>query len=364
MSRQRIRAAVGTQTVPRHDGPAGPGAVDGPALRPRADLRGTGRRAGRRVARPHPAADPRGATVVRAGGAGRGSCPRALRAPRRREARRPHGGPPDAPAPLLGEGGVRPRGGAARPRRGCDGDRPLRRGGAASGRGPGPHRAARLGRAARRRRPGAGRGRAGPRRARSATTSSTSRTRASWPGSLRTCPTPTRSRRRSRRRSPGACSGRSTRRGCAAPAAAPATWPTTTLRSCPPVRAAGRPTRGKRGNRRRSGRGSARSRPARPGPPWPTSAGDSTRRDCPGPRPGSRGPATGSARPRSTRRRRSAPPRARCSRTIERAETWALPRLGAALYRRQHAAGAPGLTPAEWRRIWAAYRARRPARPA
>ena len=49
---------------------------------------------------------------------------------------------------------------------------------------------------------------------------------------------------------------------------------------------------------------------------------------------------------------------------IEAAETWALPRLGAALYRRQHAAGAPGLTPAEWRRIWAAYRARRPARPA
>jgi hypothetical protein len=49
---------------------------------------------------------------------------------------------------------------------------------------------------------------------------------------------------------------------------------------------------------------------------------------------------------------------------IEGAAAWALPRLGAALYRRQHAAGAPGLTPAEWRRIWAAYRARRPARPA
>jgi hypothetical protein len=49
---------------------------------------------------------------------------------------------------------------------------------------------------------------------------------------------------------------------------------------------------------------------------------------------------------------------------IEGGETWALPRLGVALYRRQHAAGAPGLTPAEWRRIWAAYRARRPARPA
>ena len=50
--------------------------------------------------------------------------------------------------------------------------------------------------------------------------------------------------------------------------------------------------------------------------------------------------------------------------TIERADLWALPRMGAALYRRQHAAGAPGLTPAEWRRIWATYRARRPARPA
>jgi hypothetical protein len=49
---------------------------------------------------------------------------------------------------------------------------------------------------------------------------------------------------------------------------------------------------------------------------------------------------------------------------IEGAAAWALPRLGAALYRRQHAAGAPSLTPAEWRRIWAAYRARRPARPA
>jgi hypothetical protein len=49
---------------------------------------------------------------------------------------------------------------------------------------------------------------------------------------------------------------------------------------------------------------------------------------------------------------------------IDRADTWALPRLGATLYRRQHGGGAPGLTPAEWRRIWAAYRARRPARPA
>ena len=49
---------------------------------------------------------------------------------------------------------------------------------------------------------------------------------------------------------------------------------------------------------------------------------------------------------------------------IDAAEARALPRLGAALYRRQHAAAAPGLTPAEWRRLWAAYRARRPARPA
>jgi hypothetical protein len=50
--------------------------------------------------------------------------------------------------------------------------------------------------------------------------------------------------------------------------------------------------------------------------------------------------------------------------TIECADKWALPRLGAVLYRRQHAAGAPGFTAAEWGRIWAAYRARRPARPA
>jgi hypothetical protein len=49
---------------------------------------------------------------------------------------------------------------------------------------------------------------------------------------------------------------------------------------------------------------------------------------------------------------------------IETASAAALPRVGAALYRRQHAAGAPGLTPAEWGRLWAAYRARRPARSA
>jgi hypothetical protein len=49
---------------------------------------------------------------------------------------------------------------------------------------------------------------------------------------------------------------------------------------------------------------------------------------------------------------------------IEGVDARALPRLGAALYRRQHAAAAPCLTPAEWRRLWSAYRARRPARPA
>jgi hypothetical protein len=51
---------------------------------------------------------------------------------------------------------------------------------------------------------------------------------------------------------------------------------------------------------------------------------------------------------------------------IEGAEPPALPRLGAALYRRQHAgpaeAGQP--TAAEWRRLWSAYRARWPARSA
>jgi hypothetical protein len=51
---------------------------------------------------------------------------------------------------------------------------------------------------------------------------------------------------------------------------------------------------------------------------------------------------------------------------IESAETAALPRLGAALYRRQHAPAAPdaAITRAEWGRLWQAYRARRPARPA
>jgi hypothetical protein len=51
---------------------------------------------------------------------------------------------------------------------------------------------------------------------------------------------------------------------------------------------------------------------------------------------------------------------------IEGADARALPRLGAALYRRQHAAAgsADPITPAEWRRLWHAYRARRPARSA
>src|SRR5207249_2152994 len=52
---------------------------------------------------------------------------------------------------------------------------------------------------------------------------------------------------------------------------------------------------------------------------------------------------------------------------IEGAAPHALPRLGAALYRRQHApahAAAAAISAAEWRQLWAAYRARRPARPA
>jgi hypothetical protein len=52
---------------------------------------------------------------------------------------------------------------------------------------------------------------------------------------------------------------------------------------------------------------------------------------------------------------------------IEAADARALPRLGAALYRRQHGpAGAAGaaITAPEWRRLWGTYRARRPARPA
>jgi hypothetical protein len=43
---------------------------------------------------------------------------------------------------------------------------------------------------------------------------------------------------------------------------------------------------------------------------------------------------------------------------IEAAPARALPRLGAELYRTQRASAA--ITPAEWRRVWRAYRARRP----
>jgi hypothetical protein len=51
---------------------------------------------------------------------------------------------------------------------------------------------------------------------------------------------------------------------------------------------------------------------------------------------------------------------------IEGADAQALPRLGASLYRRQHApaGSADPITPAEWRRLWHAYRARRPAQSA
>jgi hypothetical protein len=43
---------------------------------------------------------------------------------------------------------------------------------------------------------------------------------------------------------------------------------------------------------------------------------------------------------------------------IEGAPEWVLPRLGAELYRTQRAGAA--ITPAEWRRVWGAYRAPRP----
>jgi hypothetical protein len=52
---------------------------------------------------------------------------------------------------------------------------------------------------------------------------------------------------------------------------------------------------------------------------------------------------------------------------IEAADPGALPRLGASLYRRQHApvnGDGAAITVPEWRRLWGAYRARRPARPA
>jgi hypothetical protein len=49
---------------------------------------------------------------------------------------------------------------------------------------------------------------------------------------------------------------------------------------------------------------------------------------------------------------------------IETADARALPRLGAALYRRQHESAGAAIPAAEWGRLWAAYRARRPARSA
>jgi hypothetical protein len=57
-----------------------------------------------------------------------------------------------------------------------------------------------------------------------------------------------------------------------------------------------------------------------------------------------------------------APARALVAR-VERAGALALPRLGAQLYRLQHASATP-IAPPEWRRIWQAYQARRLARPA
>ena len=48
---------------------------------------------------------------------------------------------------------------------------------------------------------------------------------------------------------------------------------------------------------------------------------------------------------------------------VERASSLALPRLGATLYRLQHAGTAP-IAPREWRRIWEAYQVRKLARPA
>jgi hypothetical protein len=49
---------------------------------------------------------------------------------------------------------------------------------------------------------------------------------------------------------------------------------------------------------------------------------------------------------------------------IEAAAAHALPRLGAALYRQQHEPGGAAIAAPEWGRLWAAYRARRPARSA
>jgi hypothetical protein len=74
-------------------------------------------------------------------------------------------------------------------------------------------------------------------------------------------------------------------------------------------------------------------------------------------------PAGGARRGRSAR---AVGPHA--ARAIQATGPGALPRLGAVLYRQQrHARGSAAdaaITPAEWRRLWAAYRARRPAQPA
>ena len=365
MSRQRIGAGVGTQARPGTTGSAAPGAVDGPALRPRADLRGTGRRADRRAARPHPAADSRGAAVVRAGGAGRGSYPRALRAPRRREAGRPRGGPPDAPAPVLSEGGVRSRGGAARPRRGRGGDRALPGGGSAPGRGPGRSTSCWPG----------PRGSAPSRR---------SRTGMRWPTPTRSATTWNGSRTRVSclRRPSDAPDPDSVQ----APEPATLAWRVLGTLDPPRVRCPRCHTRYVDRRRRAGAARLSALRDARhvgsaatggvpgvaggdrglPGARAAWRPRSPALRGAPAPGPGaaSRGRATGSGRPRSRRRCRSARVRADLLARSKHADTWALPRMGAALYRRQHAAGAPGLTPAEWRRIWAAYRARRPARPA
>ncbi len=366
MARQRIGAAVGTQTMPGTRVPQGlERSTEGrPSGLARIFAVPDGEPVDARLAHIRQLTPGERLWFEQGVRVGR-SRPRALRAPRRREARRPRGGPPDAPAPLLGEGGVRPRGGAARPRRGRDGDRALRRGGAAPGRGPGarpscspgprgsaPSRRCRTTDALDHAEPlgddvervtdagelaGGAVGRARPRRA---------------------------SRRRSRRRSPGACSGRSTRRGCAAPAAAPATWPTTTPPELPACPRCGTPDTWE-------ARQPAAFRawlqaiddlpdPDRPGRPRPSAL-----RGAPAPGPGRRRvdavpDPPGRARRRGAAQRR----RARAARDDRARGHLGAPALGAALYRRQHAAGAPGLTPAEWRRIWAAYRARRPARPA
>jgi hypothetical protein len=142
---------------------------------------------------------------------------------------------------------------------------------------------------------------------RSVTTSTASPMRASLGRSPFTYPTPTRRRRPNRRVWPGACSGPSTRRGSAARAAVRATRSLTTQPICRPVRAAGRPTRGRRVSRPRSGRSSPRSKPAPRAPSSRCLAGGSTPRSCPAVRPASPGRGTGS---RSVRKLR---PRSGCA---------------------------------------------------